>query len=140
MALIRPLTEIANKGKTVTPGRANIYKKNVENPLKNWEQETLAASERRNEGILAAVADGRIDRGIQKAGQAKWQKETATKGPTRWSEGVRLGEANYQAGFAPFHEVIQNTDPGPRFAKGDPRNFDRSKTIGMALHAKKISG
>lgn len=140
MALIRSIDAISKKWKEVTPMRSGIYKANVESPLRNWETETLNASERRDEGMRAAIADGRIDRGIRKTGLAGWQKPTVTKGPARWAEGVAVAEPEYRAGFAPYRDVIEATDIGPRYAKGDPRNWDRSKRIGMALHEKKIKG
>lgn len=140
MALIRPIDQISGKWKEVTPGRSNIYKKNVDSPLRNWEANTLAAKDRRDAGLQEAINDGRIDRGIAKAGQAKWQKQTSTLGPGRWSEGVRMGEAAYRAGFAPYRDVIDATELPAKYPKGDPRNWDRSKAIGIALHQKKVSG
>ncbi len=140
MSLIRSITEIANKWKTVTPQRAEVYRNNVTSPLRNWEQETLAAKERQKEGMRKAIEEDRIAKGVAKAGQGKWSKNTQAKGPSRWVEGVGLAEADYATGFAPFRDVIEQTDPGPRFAKGDPRNWERSKKIGLALHQKKISG
>lgn len=140
MALIRSIDTIAKKWKDVTPERADIYKENVEAPLRDWEKETLAAKDRRDEGLRKAIADGRIDRGIKKAGLEGWRKPTVTKGPARWGEGVALAEPEYRAGFAPFRDVIERTDPGPKYAKGDPRNWERSKRIGLALHNKKVAG
>ena len=140
MALIRSIDSISKKWKEVTPQRSSIYKANVEAPLRNWEVETLNAKDRRDEGLRAAISDGRIDRGIRKTGLAGWQKPTVTKGPTRWAEGVAVAEPEYRAGFAPYRDIIESTDLGPRYAKGDPRNWDRSKAIGIALHNKKISG
>jgi len=140
MALIRTTESIAKKWQEVTPQRSNIYKTNVETPLRDWEKETGAAKERRDDGLRAAIADGRIDRGIKKAGLEGWKKPTVTKGPSRWAEGVSVAGPDFQAGFAPYRDVIEKTDVGPRFAKGDPRNWDRSKKIGLALHDKKVKG
>ncbi|KKL82154.1 hypothetical protein LCGC14_1987590 [marine sediment metagenome] len=140
MALIRALEVISKKWQQVTPQRSGIYKDNVESPLRDWEKETLAASDRRDQGLRDAIADGRIDRGIKAVGLEGWRKPTVTKGPARWSEGVALAEPEFRAGFAPYHDVIQRTDPGPRFAKGDPRNWERSKRIGLALHERKVKG
>jgi len=140
MALIRSIETIAKKWKEVTPLRLDIYRENVSSPLRDWEKEALAAKDRRDEGLKKAIADGRIDRGIRKVGLEGWRKPTVTKGPTRWAEGVEVAEPDYRAGFAPFRDVIERTDPGPKYAKGDPRNWERSKKIGLALHEKKIKG
>lgn len=140
MSLIRPLEVISKKWQTVTPERSSVYAANVEAPLRDWAKNTAAAKERRDEGLRKAIADGRIDRGIAATGIEGWRKPTVTKGPARWSEGVSLAEPEYRAGFAPYHDVISRTDPGPRYAKGDPRNWDRSKKLGLAMHARKIAG
>jgi len=140
MALIRSIDTIAKKWKDVTPLRLDIYKSNVEAPLRDWEKETLAAKDRRDAGLREAIADGRIDRGIKKAGLEGWRNPTVVKGPVRWAEGVEVGEPKYRANWGPFRDVIERTDTGPKYAKGDPRNWDRSKKIGLALHDKKIKG
>lgn len=140
MALIRSLESIVAKWKRVTPTRGEDYKIGVTSPLKDWEKETLAASDRRDEGMRKAIADGRIDRGIKAKSFLGWQKPAVTKGPNRWIEGIGLAGDDYKDGFGKFHAVIEGTDPGPRFAKGDPRNWERSKKIGIALHLAKIKG
>lgn len=140
MPLIRSAATIANKWKTVTPQRQTEYASNVAAPLRSWEKETLAAADRQKVGMQEALNDGRIQKGIQRAGQAKWQKATVSKGPNRWAEGVNLGEADYQSGFAPYVDIISKTQLPARFPKGDPRNWERSKALGLALHQKKIAG
>jgi len=140
MALIRPLSEISKKWKDVTPLRSGEYKSGVDNPLKNWEKNTLAAKDRQKEGMQRALSEDRVAKGVAKAGQAKWQRKTSTLGPGRWSEGVVNAQPDYEAGFAPYHDVIAKTNPGPRYPAGDPRNWERSKKIGLALHQKKIAG
>lgn len=140
MALIRSLESISRKWQEVTPARAEIYRENVAAPLRDWEKEALGAKDRRDAGLREAIADGRIDRGIRRVGIEGWRKPTTTKGPSRWSEGVALAEPEYRAGFAPYRDVIERTDPGPKYAKGDPRNWERSKKIGLALHERKVKG
>lgn len=140
MALIRDIASIARKWKDVTPLRSSEYKAGVDTPLKDWAKETLAAKDRQKEGMQKALSEDRIAKGVARAGTDRWKKKATTVGPARWSEGVSVAEPEYAAGFAPFREVIQATDPGPKFPAGDPRNWERSRKIGLALHAKKIAG
>lgn len=140
MALIRSTREIAEKWTSVTPLRSTQYEAGIESPLRPWEKNTLEASRRRDEGLQKAIADGRIDRGIKRVGQDGWKADTLAKGPTRWPEGVRLGGPKYEARFGPYRDVIEKTDAGPKYPAGDPRNWERSKKIGLALHEKKIRG
>lgn len=137
---IRPIDTIAGKWKEVTPQRAGIYEQNVKTPLRNWEENTLAAKERQKAGMTKALQEDRVAKGVSKAGQAKWVKATTTKGPGRWQEGVNLGEVDYKAGFAPYYEVISGLTLPEKYAKGDPRNYERAKVVGLALHNKKTQG
>jgi len=140
MADIRSLETISKKFQTVTPQRATQYKDGVSNPKRDWEGNTLEAGDRRDAAMQEAIADGRIDRGIKKAGNAKWKSQTVKMGPTRWQQGVSQAEAAYKVGFQPYHDVIASTTLSARYPAGDPRNYERSKDIGLALHNKKIQG
>lgn len=136
---IRSVDQVANKWKSVTPQRSGIYAENVKAPLRNWEENTLAAKERQKVGMQQAIQEDRIAKGVARVGQSKWLKNTSTKGPNRWSEGVMLAEADYRAGWAPFRDIIANLTLPEKFAKGDPRNWERSKAVGLALHQAKIA-
>lgn len=137
---IRSAADVAKKWQEVTPQRAPIYEAGVKNPLRNWEEETLEAKERQKEGMRKAIQEDRIAKGVARVGNAKWQRNTVMKGPGRWSEGVRMAEADYLSGWAPYREVIANLTLPEKYAAGDPRNWERSKAVGLALHLKKTQG
>lgn len=137
---IRSVDQISKKWAEVTPQRAAIYEENVKAPLRNWEDETLAAKDRQKEGMRKAIAEDRVAKGVARVGQAKWLRNTAIKGPARWSEGVRIAEPDYRAGWAPYRDVIANLTLPEKYPAGDPRNWERSKAVGLALHERKISG
>lgn len=137
---IRSTADIAKKWKEVTPQRSSEYESGVKNPLRNWEEETLAAKERQKSGMQTALNEDRIAKGVERVGQDKWSKNTSTKGPSRWSEGVGLAEADYKSGFDRYRNVIAGLDLPERYATGDPRNWERSKAVGLALHEEKVSG
>jgi hypothetical protein len=59
------------------------------------------------------------------------------KGPSRFSEGVAVGQSDYQQGVAPFLELIARTDLPPRGATGSEGNYARVSTIGKALRGLK---
>ena len=140
MPEIKSSREIAAKWARVTPQRTEDYEQGVQNPKKDWEQETLAAADRQAEGVQKAIQENRFEKGVAKAGTAKWQKGATTKGPQRWSQGVQVGEDDYEAGFAPFRDVINNTTLPPRFPAGDPRNIERTAAMAKALHDRRIQG
>jgi hypothetical protein len=135
MALIRSMADIGKKWTEVTPQRQGQYQTGVTTPLRDWGTNTAAAAERFAAGITAAIAGKRFDKGVAAAGTGKWQKRASSVGPSRWGQGVAVAGPEYATGFAPYRDVIERTNLPPRFSRGDPRNWDRSRAIGQALNA-----
>lgn len=140
MAAIKDLREISQKWARVTPQRAGDYAAGVKNPRRDWGQETAAASDRYAQGVTEAINNGSFERGVTKAGTEKWQRKASSVGAQRFGPGVQAAQGDYEQGFAPFAEVIRNTNLPPRFPKGDPRNIERVSAIAEALHSKKVQG
>ena len=140
MADIKNISEIADKWARVTPGRSRDYADGINNPRRSWATATAAAKDAWKQGIDEAAARGAFEDGVNDAGDSKWKRKASTLGVNRFGEGVRAAKGDYQSGFAPFVQVIQGVDLPPRGAKGDPRNYERSKLIGEALHEAKIRG
>lgn len=137
MAKIRPISHIAEKWATVTPQRATDYQEGVRNPKKVWAEEAIKAENVYKEAVTKAASEGRYGKGISAAGQEKWQKRTLAKGPSRFSEGVMIARPDYEKGFAPYRDAIEQTELPPRAPKGDPRNIERVAIIAKTLHAVK---
>ena len=138
MAKIRPLDSVARKWQDVTPTRQDYYRHGVEHPKKDWAEETAAAESAYKEGVTKAANEGRFGKGVSMAGTEKWKAGAMSKGVNRWPEGVRAAGDNYKKGFAPYHAAISSVDLGPRYPKGDPRNYERVAKIGQTLHNTKL--
>ncbi len=138
MAEIKSLSAIKEKWTRVTPGRVKDYEIGIKNPKRSWESEALDAEDRYKAGVDAAAMKGMYGKGIKAAGDKKWEDMSLKKGPGRFSEGVYIAGPAYEKGFAPFHAAIERVDLPDRFPKGDPRNYERVKAIGVALHAEKV--
>lgn len=138
MAEIKSLSAIADKWTRVTPGRTEDYKIGIQNPRRDWAEETLAAESNYKAGVDAAQAKGLFVKGVTKAGTSKWKEKSLKKGPGRFAEGVYMAGPDYEKGFAPYHAAIERVDLGPRFPKRDPRNLDRVRKIVDALVAEKV--
>ena len=138
MAEIKPLSVIRDKWTRVTPGRTEDYKAGIQNPKRDWAEETLEASDNWKAGVDKAAAQDLFSKGVAAAGTKKWQDKAIKKGPGRFAEGVYIAGPDYEKGFARFHEAIARTDLGPRFPKRDPRNLERVKRIVDALVAEKV--
>ncbi len=129
----------AQKWARVTPGRVEDYRLGVQNPRKSWQAATTAAAKNQAEGAQKAIAEGRFAKGVQKAGNSKWQNNALNKGTSRFGPGVQAAEGDYAKGIAPYLQVIEQTNLPPRFTKGDPRNLLRVAAISEALRKKKLS-
>lgn len=138
MAEIKSIGEIREKWCRVTPQRTEDYRKGIQNPKRDWADETTAARDNWKAGVDAAFTKGLFRKGVQKAGTKKWQEKAMAKGPGRWAEGVTLGCDDYSTGFAPYREAIARADLGPRYPRRDPRNLSRVKVIVDALVAAKV--
>lgn len=138
MAQIKTTDRIAEKWARVTPQRSQDYTDGIENPRRPWAEASAAAEDTYKAGVTAAAGKGRYGKGIRAAGNDKWQRRSREKGPQRFSEGVQLAQADYQAGFAPFADTIRSTALPPRYPKGDPRNYARVQAIGTALANKRV--
>lgn len=138
MAEIKSLSAIKDKWTRVTPGRTEDYKLGIQNPRRDWAEETKAAEGNYKAGVDAAHAKGMFVKGVDKAGTAKWKDKALKKGPGRFAEGVYIAGPDFEKGFAPYHAAIERVDLGPRFPKRDPRNLDRVKRIVDAMIEEKV--
>ncbi len=138
MVAIRKLEDIVKKWSDVTPGRAPYYEAGVRAPLRDWATNAAAAESAWESGTTAAISEKRFEKGVKKAGTAKWQKKAIELGVARYADGVRKATDDYKAGFAPFRDVLEALTLPARGAKGDPKNLDRVRVIMEALHKKKL--
>jgi len=138
MPPVKSLDQISEKWARVVGVSSVEYEHGIRNPGQDWATNTAAAEPAFASGIQKAIADKRFGSGVRNAGTAKWQERTIAVGIGRWIEGVNLSRPAYEAGFAPYREVIINTDLPPRGAKGDPKNITRVAVLAKALHDKKV--
>jgi len=138
MAEIRSLSSIRDKWTRVTPQRTEDYKIGIQNPRRDWADETVAAKDIYKAGVDAAHAKNLFAKGVEAAGTKKWQDNSLKKGPGRFAEGVYIAGPDYERGFAPYREAIARVDLGPRFPKRDPRNIERVRRVVEALVKTKL--
>lgn len=124
------------KWKTKVAAAGPDYIDGVTNPKADWQTETSKAEGSYEQGVTAAIGRKAFGKGVSRAGTAKWQKGAIEKGPGRWTSGVALAEDEYRSGMGEVISTIEATALPPRGPKGDPKNWDRSRVLGMALHTK----
>lgn len=130
----------SKKWKERVAGATDDYLSGVENPKEDWAQRTEAAEENYNSGIQDSISRGAFAKGVRDSGSSNWKAKTLAKGRTRWTQGVAVGQQDFEKGISPYLDVINSTILPPRRMKGDPGNIDRVRVIADALHRKKVGG
>ncbi len=137
---IKSASDIAKKYAEVTPQRSVQYKEGIEDTSPSeFEDAAIAGEENFGRAMADVIAEGRRASGLEGSGK-KWQDHASDLGPSRFTTGTAGAADEYQAGFAPYREVIADLDLPPRGPTGDPRNIERVRVIADALRKKKVSG
>jgi len=139
MAAIRGIDQISKKWATVTPQRAGEYLSGVQDPRADWRTTTVAANQAWKDGIAAAVTRNAFEKGVSKAGSAKWQAGAVSKGAQRYGPGVQLAESAYAAGFGPYASALKALTLPPRFARRDARNGARVGAVNDTMIKTKLA-
>lgn len=113
------------------------YTAGVQNS-KDWAAAAVAAAPARDAAIQQAIADGRIDRGIQRVGTAGWRNKTLAKGPQNWAAAVSSPAAQ-QAYLAGYQRLSTMLDQGEQAIASIPRggfqaNLQRMTAFSTAVH------
>jgi len=138
MVKVKSVEEIATKWSEVTPARAPYYEAEVKVAGAEWKEkaakgQTAYESAMRDPKVLARRAAMITD-----ATAGKFQTKAGTVGPGRFREGIAAGKPYYTEGFGPYREVIAAWAPPARGPRGDPKNYEIVKSIGDALHKKRV--
>ena len=138
-AKIRSTEDIAKKFEEVTPGRSAYYSLGVEDPLEDWETNTVAAMAAYKGAVSAADIGKRFIGGAKRAGTAKWKRKAVEVGVDRYGPGVSASIPDYKAGIDPYVSVIAATDLPERKPRGDPANMKRVEVLAQNLHKKRLA-
>ena len=104
-----------------------------------WQAGATAAAGAWEQGVSEAAGRGAFAKGVTSSGGGHYEERASTMGARRFPEGVRAAEGAWAEGAQPYLQEIAGTTLSPRGAKGDPRNYDRSRELGERLRAKKLS-
>jgi hypothetical protein len=135
---IKSVEEIAKKWADVTPARAPYYEAEVKTAGPEWKTKAAAGQAAYKQAMTdPKVLDRRLA-GITDATATKFQTKAGTVGPGRFREGIAAGTPYYTEGFGPYQGVIAAWVPPARGPRGDPKNYEIVKSIGDALHKKRV--
>ena len=137
MPPIRPADVISKKWVANAQQGAAAYADGVKSPLRDYAVNTVAANDAYKAGVTASIARDGFKKGVQKAGNQRWQDGAIRKGEARFAPGVAVAESDYASGFAPYREVIARTTLPPRGARRSPQNLQRMTANVQAISAQK---
>ncbi len=135
---VKDLGQAAKKFSTNAQAGSANYASGVQNN-QSWAANTQAAAPTWAQGVSSAASNGRFAKGVAKAGQAKWQGNSVSKGQSRFQQAVSRPQAqqNWQAGFSLYAAVIAGITKPPKGVRGSPGNYAVVQAIGDALHKAK---
>ena len=114
------------------------YAEGVQNPRTPWAAAAVAAAPIQAAAVQAAIQRGSYQKGITRAGDARWQSKSLSKGAVRFGPGVQDAQTDYASGVAPYLNAINSAQLPPRGPKGDPKNLERVRVLNDALHKLKL--
>lgn len=137
---VKALDQITAKWSTRAAAAGQAYQAGVQNPKNPWASSTAAAASNWATGVQNAVSNGTFAKGVQTAGDAKWQAGATTKGVTRYPQGVQAPTAttNFSNGFGKYQQVLTSLQLPARLPKGDPGNMQRVQAVVTALRNAKM--
>jgi hypothetical protein len=94
---------------------------------------TLDSADTWEQGVQEAIAEGRFSEGVNNP-DASWQTRALEQGSTRFTQGVSDAGGSWQSGFQTYADTLESINLQPRGARGSEANFQRSRTVGEALH------
>lgn len=130
---VKSAAETAAKWARVTPGRQKDYEDGVKDPSVDWQRATEGSAQAYEAGIAESLQRGSFQKGVNAAGNARWQQKTANVGAARWGPGVREAQADHEAGITPFIQALERVQLPPRGPRGDARNLERVAVVARAL-------
>jgi len=137
-AIVPSSNRVAEKWARRAASASGEYEQGVMGTSKSWATASGAAEKNYTAGVTAAASAGRYGKGVSKAGDAKWKKNAAEKGPARYAQGVNVAQADYQSQVGPYLEAIGRVDLPARGPVGSEGNYARTAVIGKALRALKV--
>lgn len=88
--------QISEKFQRGVQGASADYQAGVQNPTRSWSQATQAGAARWRAAIQEAIVQNKFQRGVQAAGDQKWQQNALNQGAQRYSAAAATAAAAYQ--------------------------------------------
>jgi hypothetical protein len=101
-----PVSDVVAKWQRNTGNAQQYYTAGVQRAT-GWADAAVAAGPRRDAGLQAAIADGRINAGITRVGDAGWKSKTLAVGPANWAAAVQKSGDAFARGLNTVYGMLQ---------------------------------
>jgi len=138
MVKIKSLEDIAAKFVKVTPERAPFYEAEVTGAGPDWLTGSKAGQGAYDTAMARAEVRARREKKLTDVAANKFVIKASKLGPERFRAGVEAAKEFFKTGFSDAHAVISGWVKPTKGPRGDAKNYDIVKSIGDALHKKRV--
>ncbi|NVM22450.1 MAG: hypothetical protein HWN68_11800 [Desulfobacterales bacterium] len=83
-------------------------KEGIQNPRADWLERVKATESKRDAGLRAAMDDGRITAGAEKAGTRRWQDRAMKIGVPHWETEAPKSGDRYESSIGPVISCVES--------------------------------
>lgn len=140
MALkVKSIDKSTDKWADRARGAAAEYGEGAKAASTLWETNTKKAAPTYHAAIMQPGMQTRYERGVSRAGAAKYLRKIETVAIERFPGGVSAATTDYKAGAEPYFSVLAALTLDARKPRGDPGNIRRVEQVTKALNAKRLA-
>lgn len=113
------------------------YEEGVKVAGADWEKGAREGAENYRIGVTQAASDGRFERGVAKAGAAKYTQRAAGLGAQRFGPGVQAAKGDWAKGYQPYGDSLKSLELPAKRPRG--QNAARANAVADRLHQMRVS-
>jgi len=136
---VKPIDGSTTKWEARARTASGEYAANAAAAASEWATNTARASDTYGMAIAAPGMKTRFQRGVARAGAAKYLRKIESVGADRFAPGVAAATVDYKAGAEPYFSTLAALTLTARKPRGDPANYNRVEQVGKALNAKRLA-
>jgi hypothetical protein len=135
---VNPMARIVERCQAGAQQGSADYAANAIAAAGDYGTRTAASGAAWKAGVNGPGTDTRFMANVRGKGQAKYSRKISAVGASRFAEGVANGGQEYQAGFAPYADLLRGLTPPGRGPRGSPANKAIAAFVSDALHARRV--
>lgn len=128
--------QLVEKYQRGVQGAGQDYANGVANPSRPWDAATIASASRWRNSLQEAMTNGSFQKGVQKAGNARWQQRATQIGAQRYASSASEAAQAYQAKAA---QIVAAGNAARAAANAMPNDTLEARLQRMVSSARAIS-